>query len=49
MTCITIFIEEIKFSIENNKEYDYYIKSIYNLLEGKNKIKDKMIMEIIDL
>ena len=49
LECVTHFIKEIKIAKEEKKEYEYYIKSIYCLLEGKNIIKEKIISEIIDL
>lgn len=49
LKCITIFIKELRMAKEKKTDYEYYIKSIYSLLEGKNKIKEKMISDIIDL
>ena len=49
LKCITILIKELRIAKDNKTDCEYYIKSIYSLLEGKNKIKEKMISEIIDL
>jgi hypothetical protein len=47
--CVSLLLNNVEINCSSNKEYNYYLNCIEELLSGKNIIKNNLIHDIINL